>query len=160
MSVKVGDMVHIASMDVDATVMSLPDAKGYLQLKVGMMKMRAQMSDLRTLSSTQKMIRKEQKKLEHKRAMREQRVDVMTRPVRQELDVRGMQLYEAITDVKKFLDDAMLSSLGEVSIIHGNGTGILRAGIQDCLRRHPCVSSFRLGRYGEGETGVSIVSLK
>ena len=49
---------------------------------------------------------------------------------------------------------------GEVSIIHGNGTGVLRAGIQDCLRRHPCVSSFRLGRYGEGETGVTIVSLK
>ena len=159
-SVKVGDMVHIASMDVDATVMSLPDAKGYLQLKVGMMKMRAQMSDLRTLSSTQKLIKKEQKKQEHKRAMREQRVDVMTRPVRQELDVRGMALDEAIPEVQKFLDDAMLSSLGEVSIIHGNGTGILRAGIQDCLRRHPCVSSFRLGRDGEGETGVTIVSLK
>ena len=125
-----------------------------------MMKMRAQMSDLRTLSLTQKLIKKEQKKQEHKRAMREQRVDVMTRPVRQELDVRGMALDEAIPEVQKFLDDAMLSSLGEVSIIHGNGTGILRAGIQDCLRRHPCVSSFRLGRYGEGETGVTIVSLK
>ena len=159
-SVKVGDMVHIASMDVDATVASLPDAKGFLQLKVGMMKMRAQLSDLRTLSSTQKMIKKEQKKLERKRVMREQRVDITARAVRQELDVRGMALDEAIPEVQKFLDDAMLSSLGEVSIIHGNGTGILRAGIQDCLRRHPCVSSFRLGRYGEGETGVTIVSLK
>ena len=75
-------------------------------------------------------------------------------------DVRGMALDEAIPEVEKFIDDAMLSSLGEVSIIHGNGTGVLRAGIQDCLRRHPCVSSFRLGRYGEGETGVTIVSLK
>ena len=159
-SVKVGDMVHIASMDVDATVASLPDAKGFLQLKVGMMKMRAQLSDLRTLSSTQKLIKKEQRKLERKRVMREQRVDITARPVRQELDVRGMALDEAIPEVQKFLDDAMLSSLGEVSIIHGNGTGILRAGIQDCLRRHPCVSSFRLGRYGEGETGVTIVSLK
>ena len=153
-------MVHIASMDVDATVASLPDAKGFLQLKVGMLKMRAQLSDLRTLSSTQKMIKKEQKKLERKRVMREQRVDITARAVRQELDVRGMALDEAIPEVQKFLDDAMLSSLGEVSIIHGNGTGILRAGIQDCLRRHPCVSSFRLGRYGEGETGVTIVSLK
>ena len=159
-SVKVGDMVHIASMDVDATVASLPDAKGFLQLKVGMMKMRAQLSDLRTLSSTQKLIKKEQKKLERKRVMREQRVDITARAVRQELDVRGMALDEAIPEVQKFLDDALLSSLGEVSIIHGNGTGILRAGIQDCLRRHPCVSSFRLGRYGEGETGVTIVSLK
>lgn len=159
-TLKVGDMVHIASMDMDATVVTEPDAKGYVQLKVGMMKMRAQLSDLRTMTSTQQMIKKEQKKLERKRSMREQRVDVMTRTVRQELDVRGMALDEALPEVQKFLDDAMLSSLGEVSIIHGNGMGILRSGIQDCLRRHPCVSSFRLGRYGEGETGVTIVSLK
>lgn len=159
-SVKVGDMVHIASMDVDATVASEPDAKGMLQLKVGMMKMRAHLSDLRTLSSTQKMLKKEQKKLERKKSAREQRIDITSRQVRQELDVRGMALDEAIPEVQKFLDDAMLSSLNEVSIIHGNGMGILRAGIQDCLRRHPCVSSFRLGRYGEGETGVTIVSLK
>ena len=62
--------------------------------------------------------------------------------------------------MQKFLDDEMLSYLGEVSIIHGNGMGILRAGIQDCLRRHPCVRDYRLGRYGEGETGVTIVELK
>ena len=159
-TVKVGDMVHIASMDVDATIASAPDAKGFVQLKVGMMKMRAHLTDLRTISSTQKLLKKEQKKLERKKSMREQRVDITMRQVRQELDVRGMALDEAIPEVQKFLDDAMLSSLGEVSIIHGNGMGILRAGIQDCLRRHPCVSSFRLGRYGEGETGVTIVSLK
>ena len=159
-TVKPGDMVHIASMDVDATIVTAPDAKGVVQLKVGMMKMRAQLSDLRTLTSTQQMLKKEQKKLERKKSMREQRVDVTTREVRQELDVRGMALDEALPEVQKFLDDAVLSSLGEVSIIHGNGMGILRAGIQDCLRRHPSVSSFRLGRYGEGETGVTIVSLK
>lgn len=125
------------------------------------MKMRAPLSDLRTLTATQQMVKKEQKKLERKKSMREARVDITTRcRCGQELDVRGMALDEAIPEVEKFIDDAMLSSLGEVSIIHGNGTGVLRAGIQDCLRRHPCVSSFRLGRYGEGETGVTIVSLK
>ena len=159
-SVKPGDMVHIASMDVDAIIVAPVDSKGYVQLKVGMMKMRAPLSDLRTLTATQQMVKKEQKKLERKKSMREARVDITTRAVRQELDVRGMALDEAIPEVEKFIDDAMLSSLGEVSIIHGNGTGVLRAGIQDCLRRHPCVSSFRLGRYGEGETGVTIVSLK
>lgn len=159
-SVKAGDMVHIASMDVDATIVAPADSKGYVQLKVGMMKMRAPLSDLRTLTATQQLVKKEQKKLERKKSMREARVDITTRAVRQELDVRGMALDEAIPEVEKFIDDAMLSSLGEVSIIHGNGTGVLRAGIQDCLRRHPCVSSFRLGRYGEGETGVTIVSLK
>ena len=159
-SVKPGDMVHVASMELDATVVSGPDAKGYVQLKAGMMKMRAQMSDLRTLTSTQQLIKKEQKKLERKRSMREQRVDVMARAVRQELDVRGMALDEAIPEVQKFIDDAVISSLGEVSIIHGNGMGVLRAGIADCLKRHPSVSSFRLGRYGEGETGVTIVTLR
>lgn len=158
--VRVGNMVHIASMDVDATIVSPPDSKGYVQLKAGMMKMRAQLSDLRTLTSTQQMIKKEQKKLERKKSMRETRVDITARPVRQELDVRGLTLEEALDEVRKFLDDAMLSSLGEVSIIHGVGTGVLRAGIHDCLRRHPCVSQFRLGRYGEGEAGVTIVSLK
>ena len=159
-SVKAGDMVHVASMDLDATVVSGPDAKGYVQLKAGMMKMRAKIEDLRTMTSTQQMIKKEQKKLERKRSMREQRVDVMTRQVRQELDVRGMALDEAIPEVQKFIDDAMISSLSQVSIIHGNGMGILRSGITDCLRRHPCVSDFRLGRYGEGETGVTIVTLR
>ena len=159
-AVKPGDMVHIASMDVDAVIVSPPDAKGYVQLKVGLMKMRAQLSDLRTMTKTQQMVKKEQKKLERKRSARELRVDVTSRQVRQELDVRGLALNEALDEVGKFLDDAMISSLGEVSIIHGVGTGILRSGIQDCLRRHPCVSSFRLGRYGEGEAGVTIVSLK
>lgn len=159
-SVKPGELVHVASMDLDATVVSPADAKGYVQLKAGMMKMRVQLSDLRTLTSTQQMLKKEQKKLERKRSMREARVDVTTRAVRQELDVRGLALDEAIPEVQKFIDDAVISSLGEVSIIHGNGTGVLRAGIADCLRRHPCVSSFRLGRYGEGETGVTIVTLR
>ena len=159
-SVKPGELVHVASMDLDATVVSPADAKGYVQLKAGMMKMRVQLSDLRTLTATQQLLKKEQKKLERKRSMRETRVDVTTRAVRQELDVRGLALDEAIPEVQKFIDDAVISSLGEVSIIHGNGTGVLRAGIADCLRRHPCVSSFRLGRYGEGETGVTIVSLR
>ena len=159
-NVKPGDLVHIASMDVDATIVSAPDAKGYVQLKVGMMKMRAQLSDLRTISQTQQIVKKEQKKQERKKSMREQRIDITARVVRQDVDVRGMALDEAIPEVQKFLDDAMLSSLNEVSIIHANGSGILRAGIAECLRRHPCVASFRLGRYGEGETGVTIVSLR
>lgn len=121
-AVKVGDMVHIASMDVDATIVAPADNKGYVQLKVGMMKMRAPLSDLRTLTATQQLVKKEQKKLERKKSMRESRVDITTRAVRQELDVRGMALDEAIPEVEKFIDDAMLSSLNEVSIIHGNGT--------------------------------------
>ncbi len=77
-----------------------------------------------------------------------------------EKDVRGLMLEEAISVVDKFLDDCYLSSLHEVTIIHGKGTGVLRAGIGDFLRHHPCVKSYRPGRYGEGEAGVTVVTLK
>ena len=84
----------------------------------------------------------------------------MTRTVRMECDVRGMAVDEAIPVVDQYLDEAVLASLGEVTIIHGKGTGVLRQGIQQHLRHHPHVKSFRLGVYGEGESGVTVVELK
>ena len=77
-----------------------------------------------------------------------------------ECDVRGMTLEEAILAVDMFLDGAALNRLKQVYIIHGKGTGVLRAGIQKHLKGHPSVSEFRLGRYGEGEDGVTVVTLK
>ena len=74
--------------------------------------------------------------------------------------VRGMAVDEAIPVVDQYLDEAVLASLGEVSIIHGKGTGVLRQGIQQHLRHHPHVKSYRLGVYGEGESGVTVVTLK
>ncbi|MBQ9009071.1 MAG: endonuclease MutS2 [Clostridia bacterium] len=159
-SVSVGDMVHIISMDTDATVVSLPDAKGYVNLKAGMMRMRAQLSDLRSMTSSEKKIRKEKTRHEQKASGGTNRVSITQRTVRRELDVRGLAADEAIPEVQKFLDDATISSLGEVCIIHGVGTGVLRAKIQEYLRRHHAVVSFRAGRYGEGEAGVTIVTLK
>ena len=157
--VKVGDLVHVASMDIDATVTALPDAKGNVQLMAGRMKLRTPLSDLRKPTKAQK----EEKKQKDRFIRRESantRVDIMNRDVRRELDLRGLALNEAIPEVEKFIDDAVLSSLKEVSIIHGNGTGVLRQGIAECLRRHPSVSSYRAGRYGEGETGVTVVTLR
>ena len=159
-SVSPGDVVHVVSMDTDATVISEPDAKGMVQLKAGMMKMRARLSDLRSLTAGEKNARKEKEKKERRTGAAPTRIDVTTRQVRQEIDLRGLALDEAIPEVQKFLDDAMISSLGEVCIIHGNGTGVLRQGIAELLRRHPAVRDFRKGRYGEGETGVTIVTLK
>ena len=83
-----------------------------------------------------------------------------TRSVATECDLRGMNLDEAMDAVDKFLDDAALSSLSEVQIIHGKGTGTLRAGIKTHLRGHPHVRAFRGGKYGEGEDGVTVVTLK
>ena len=84
----------------------------------------------------------------------------MERTVRMECDVRGMALDEAIMTVDQYLDQAILAGMGEVSIIHGKGTGVLRSGIQQHLKHHMHVASCRLGVYGEGESGVTIVTLK
>ena len=85
---------------------------------------------------------------------------VASRPVETECDVRGMNLEEALLAVDLFLDGAVLNRLKQVSIIHGKGAGILRAGVHRHLKTHAAVKEFRLGRYGEGEDGVTIVTMK
>ena len=80
--------------------------------------------------------------------------------VKTEVDLRGMLLEEALLEADKFLDEASMAGLNSVSIIHGKGTGTLRSGIQQMLRKHPQVKSFRLGNYGEGDHGVTIVEMK
>ena len=88
------------------------------------------------------------------------RVAVSARAVETECDVRGMNLEEATLAVDMFLDGAVLNKLGQVYIIHGKGTGVLRSGIQQHLKKHPAIRSFRLGKYGEGEDGVTVAELK
>lgn len=80
--------------------------------------------------------------------------------VRTELDMRGMNLEEALIEADRFLDESFLSNLGQVYLIHGKGTGILRQGMQDYLRRHKHVKSYRYGNYNEGGNGVTVVELK
>ncbi|MDR1961440.1 MAG: endonuclease MutS2 [Gracilibacteraceae bacterium] len=80
--------------------------------------------------------------------------------LRSEIDLRGNKLDEAIELLDKYLDDAVLTGIHQVSVIHGKGTGALRGGVHAFLRRHPHVSAFRLGEFGEGDTGVTIIELK
>jgi len=146
----VGDQVEIIHLGTKGTVLKKPDAKGEVQLQAGIMKLKAHISQLRLV--------KEETPKPKTRAM--VKTGAAARTVPMELDVRGLALDEALPEVDQYLDEAVLASLGEVSIIHGKGTGILRAGIQQHLRRHPHVKSFRLGVYGEGESGVTVVTLK
>ncbi len=83
-----------------------------------------------------------------------------TAAVPAELDLRGMMTDEAIPVMERYIDSASLAKLKTVTVIHGKGTGALRAAVQQSLRGNRAVKSFRLGRYGEGETGVTVVELK
>ncbi len=150
-TLKMGDEVEILNLKTRGVVLSAPDAKGEVQLQAGIVKLKAHISQLRLVKEEPA---KKQKSSFHAET------GAMTRTVPMECDVRGMALDEAIPVVDQYLDEAVLASLTEVSIIHGKGTGVLRSGIQQHLRRHPHVKSFRLGVYGEGESGVTVVTLK
>lgn len=152
--VKLGETVHIVSLDTDASVLTLPDKKGALFVQAGIMKIKTNLSDL-TSGKEQVQDKKTQGKTISATFKASKQASASM-----EKDVRGLTLDEAILEVDKFLDDCYLSSLHEVTIIHGKGTGVLRTGIGEFLRRHPCVDSYRAGRYGEGETGVTVVTLK
>lgn len=149
-TVKIGDEVEILTLNTRGTVLAPPDAKGEVQLQAGILKLKAHLSQLR-------LVKEEKPKA---KTVVHAQTGSMTRAVRTECDIRGMAVDEAIPVVDQFLDEAVLSALNEVSVIHGKGTGVLRSGIQQHLRHHPHVKSFRLGVYGEGESGVTVVTLK
>ena len=151
-SVRPGDTVQIITIGAEGTVLSAPDDRGQVQVQAGIMKMTVSLKNLR--------MKKQQKDEKKNEGSIRRNVDMSTRHVPLELDVRGQLLEEAIDSVDKYLDDAYLASRKEVSIIHGKGTGALRAGLQEHFRRHPHVESYRLGKFGEGEGGVTIIQLK
>ncbi len=150
-TVKIGDTVEITHLNTKGTVLSLPDAKGEVQLQAGIMKLKAHLSQLRLVS---------EEKPKKKTSSVQVHTGAMERTVQMRCDVRGMALDEALQEVEQYLDEAVLAGLHEVTIVHGKGTGTLREGIQQHLKKYPPVKSFRRGKYGEGEEGVTIVELK
>ncbi|MBQ9950226.1 MAG: endonuclease MutS2 [Clostridia bacterium] len=145
--VEVGQTVKVLSLDNEGKVLTLPDSRGNVQVRVGIMKMTVPLSDLRYA--------RESTKLKNAGGTKPKRKSVSL-----ELDIRGNMVDEAIPIVDLYLDDASAAGLSEVSIIHGKGTGALRAGIQAHLRHHKRVESFRMGSYGQGDAGVTVVTLK
>lgn len=158
-AVKKGDKVEIVSLGQIGEVIKPQDADGNVSVQAGLLKINVKLSDLRLVTKLPKEAQtKERKRMEQQSSF----VGYVSRKagVKTEVDLRGMTLEEALLDADRFLDDAYMAGLNQVSIIHGKGTGVLRAGISDLLKRHRLVKSYRLGRYGEGETGVTIVELK
>ena len=152
-TVNIGDTVELINLGVKAEILTKPDAKGECTVQAGALKLKANLKNMR-MSKPDKPKKAERKKAGGGAS------GISIRAVERECDVRGMNVEEAILAIDMFLDGAMLNKLNEVQIIHGKGTGILRAGVQRHLRAHPGVQEFRLGRYGEGEDGVTVVTLK
>lgn len=152
----VGDTVELLKMGTQAEVVGV-NKDGTLQLQAGILKLKARQSEVRVLEDVT--ARKKQS------ARDKQRNAAVVRPFRAaaakaELDLRGMMTGEALAEVDLFLDNALMGKLETVTIIHGKGTGAVRNAVRTYCRRSRYVKSFRPGRYGEGEDGVTVVELK
>ncbi|MHB8172397.1 MAG: endonuclease MutS2 [Thermincolia bacterium] len=149
--VKVGQEVFIPKINQKGHIISLPGDNGEAQVQVGIMKINMVLEDLRIVAQETKAT----EKTGAGRLMMNKSASIAN-----EIDLRGMTVDEATLEVEKYLDDAYLSGLPQAYLIHGKGTGALRAAIKDLLAKHPHVKSSRIGAYGEGGTGVTVVELK
>lgn len=148
---KVGDTVHVISMDSTGTIAALADSKGLLKVQMGIINSLLPANDLIIIETPKQ--KNNNSTLSGSRGMGK----ALT--IQPELNVLGMTVAEATSLIDRYLDDAMLAHLHKVTIIHGKGTGALRKGIHEYLRKQSYVKSFRLGEYGEGEAGVTVVEL-
>lgn len=160
----IGDRVHVLSMNAKGTVSTLPDQKGNLMVQMGILSSRVHISDLLIINepaftTDAEGYRQKRPALGGKTHSTGRTSLNKAMTFSPELNVMGMTVDEAIMEIDKFLDDACLSHIEKVTIIHGKGTGALRNGIHQYLKKLKYVKSFRAGEYGEGEYGVTIVEL-
>ncbi|HBR01618.1 MAG TPA: endonuclease MutS2, partial [Ruminiclostridium sp.] len=134
-----------------ATVLEEPDQEGQVMVQAGIMKVKVHISQLKRVNEQKESLEK---------INRVRVAGVKAASVKLDLDLRGLNVEEALDKTDKYIDDAVIAGIHEVTIIHGKGTGTLRKAIHDYFKGHSRVASYRLGRYGEGETGVTIVELK
>ena len=148
--VRAGDFVEIRSMGIKAEVIDVSD-DGMLSLRAGIMNVNAKESDVILLDEY----------LPAKKTANKSMGNISIAPsCPAEVDLRGMESLEAVSVAEQYIDNAVMARLPSVTIIHGKGTGALRAAIHRMLKRNKSVKSFRLGNFGEGESGVTIVELK
>ncbi|MDO4618095.1 MAG: endonuclease MutS2 [Clostridia bacterium] len=154
-NLKAGETVRIISLGENATVLKEQGKNDKtVRVQAGIIKLDVHITDLERVKD------ESSKKLAEKYVKSSGAFVSKSKDVSVEVDVRGQMLEEALDNVEKFIDDCYLAGISPVSVIHGKGTGVLREGIGNMLRKHRLVKSYRLGKYGEGETGVTIVELK
>ncbi len=149
-NLKKGESVLILSLNQKGIVLTEPDESGDLTVQAGIMKVNVNISDLQRA--------KEEDESKDEKGT-SGIIRSKTKTVKSELDLRGMNLEDAVLEADKYLDDTYIAGLNEVTLIHGKGTGVLRKGIKQLLRTHRHVKKYRLGKYGEGGSGVTIVEL-
>lgn len=156
---RIGDEVIVLSMNLKGTVHTLPDKKGNLTVSIGIMKTKVNIDDIMTVEETGgKFSGKASSGSRQGSGVRTGSLN-KSLTISPELMLLGMTVDEAIIALDKYLDDARLSHLDEVRIVHGKGTGALRSAVQDYLRTQKDIKGFHLGEYGEGDSGVTIVEL-
>ena len=153
--IRAGDLVEFPGVRQPAEVVSV-GKDGTLQLKAGILKMKAKADEVRLIEDDERAARKKTPAV----TIRQNPDRALRASAARELDIRGMETLEAESVVDNFISAAVMGKLDEVTIIHGKGTGALRKAVHDILRRNKAVKSFRLGVYGEGESGVTVVTLK
>ena len=151
-AVIVGDTVELLKLGTKASVIAI-NKDGTYQLQAGVLKMNAKADEIYLLEQENPYKQKQGRPAHSGREMK------MTAAA-SEVDLRGMDSIEAIGVLERYLDEAMRSNATSVRIIHGKGTGVLRAAVQQSLRKNKFVKSFRLGVYGEGEDGVTIAEFR
>ena len=149
---KKGDIVVISNINRDATVISVNEKDKKVQVMSGSIKMWVKLDELRVKKSAQSTEIKKTRNITGLKSRAE-------RSISGEIDLRGMASDEAIMELDKYIDNAVLSGIGTITIIHGKGTGVLRNAVQAHLRHHRSIKTFRVGLFGEGENGVTIAEI-
>ncbi|MEM1483657.1 endonuclease MutS2 [Oscillospiraceae bacterium PP1C4] len=152
---KRGDTVRLVTLNKEGVLLSAPDGQGYVNVQAGIIKTKVHQSEVRLVDMKNKRVT-----INNAGVSTRNVTSKATRQIKTELDLRGMTTDEALIEVDRFIDGSVLSGVTTITIIHGKGTGALRAAVQQRLKQHRNVKNFRLGVYGEGESGVTVAELK
>lgn len=152
--VEIGDRVKVLKLGQNGEIVGLPDGKGEIPVQVGMMKIKCKAKDLKIIADGRKKIKPKTK------ANYGSLYKGKTQGISGSVNVRGENLHDALNIAEKYIDDAFMAKLKEITIIHGRGEGVLKKGIHDMLKGNKQVDSYRYGEYNEGGHGVTIVTLK